>query len=45
MICDRLASIVNIGAPVIALTEYAAQENYPASDCPLCRAGTAVTAF
>ncbi len=45
VICDRLASIVNIGAPVIALTEYAAQENYPASDCPLCRAGTAVTAF
>jgi len=45
VICDRLASIVNIGAPVIALTEYAAQENYPASDCPLCRAGTAVTSF
>jgi len=45
VICDRLASIVDIGAPVIALTEYAAQENYTAADCPLCRAETPVTAF
>src|SRR5215213_9040169 len=45
VICDRLASIVDIGAPVIALTEYAAQENYTAGDCPLCRAETPVTAF
>jgi orotate phosphoribosyltransferase len=45
VICDRLASIVDIGAPVIALTEYAAQENYPATDCPLCAAGTPITAF
>jgi orotate phosphoribosyltransferase len=45
VICDRLASIVDIGAPVIALTEYAAQENYAAADCPLCQAGTPITAF
>ena len=45
MICDRLASIVNIGVPVIALTEYAAQGNFPAAECPLCAAGTPVTAF
>jgi orotate phosphoribosyltransferase len=45
VICDRLAAIVDIGAPVIALTDYAAQENYPAAECPLCRAGTPVTAF
>jgi orotate phosphoribosyltransferase len=45
VICDRLASIVDIGAPVIALTEYAMRENYPAADCPLCKAGTPVTAF
>jgi orotate phosphoribosyltransferase len=45
VICDRLARVVDIGAPVIALTEYAAQENYPADQCPLCRAGTPVTAF
>jgi orotate phosphoribosyltransferase len=45
VICDRLAAIVDIGAPVIALTEYAMRENYPAADCPLCKAGTPVTAF
>jgi orotate phosphoribosyltransferase len=45
VICDRLARVVDIGAPVIALTEYAAQENYPADQCPLCRAGTPVSAF
>ena len=45
VICDRLASIVDIGAPVIALAEYAAQENYAAAGCPLCQAGTPVTAF
>ena len=45
VICDRLASIVDIGAPVIALTEYAAQENYATADCPLCQAATPVTAF
>jgi orotate phosphoribosyltransferase len=45
VICDRLASIVDIGAPVIALTEYAMRENYPAADCPLCGAGTPVTTF
>src|SRR5215207_7462166 len=45
VICDRLASIVDIGAPVIALTEYAMRENYPAADCPLCKAGTPVMAF
>ena len=45
VICDRLASIVDIGAPVIALTEYATQENYAAAGYPLCQAGTQVTAF
>jgi hypothetical protein len=27
------------------LTEYAMRENYPAAACPLCQAGTPVTAF
>jgi orotate phosphoribosyltransferase len=45
LICDRLASLVDIGAPVVALAEYAAQQNYLAKDCPLCRAGVPVTAF
>jgi orotate phosphoribosyltransferase len=45
VICDRLASIVDIGAPIIALTEYAAQENYATHACPLCHAGIPITAF
>ncbi|MDO8835816.1 MAG: hypothetical protein Q7V01_09475, partial [Vicinamibacterales bacterium] len=44
-IYDRLESIVNLDVPNIALAEYKAPENYPATDCPLCRAGVAVTAF
>ena len=45
VICDRLASLVDLGVPVVALVEYATQENYPAAECPLCRVGTPVTAF
>jgi len=45
VICDRLASIVDIGAPLVALVEYAAPENYPVSGCPLCQAGTPITTF
>jgi orotate phosphoribosyltransferase len=44
-ICDRLESMVNLGVPNIALAEYPAPENYPAADCPLCKAGTPVAAF
>jgi orotate phosphoribosyltransferase len=45
LICDRMASLVDIGAPVTALVEYRAQENYPADPCPLCAAGVPITAF
>lgn len=45
VICDRMESIVGPDAPVIPLVEYAAPENYPAADCPLCRAGMPVTSF
>jgi orotate phosphoribosyltransferase len=45
VICDRLAAIVDINAPLAALVEYPAQENYPASDCPMCAAGEPVVAF
>jgi orotate phosphoribosyltransferase len=45
VICDRLASIVDIGAPLIALVEYAAPENYAVASCPLCQAGTPITTF
>jgi orotate phosphoribosyltransferase len=44
-ICDRLESIVDLGVPNIALTEYEAPENYPAAACPLCKAGTPITRF
>jgi orotate phosphoribosyltransferase len=44
-ICDRLEAMVDVGVPNIALAEYPAPENYPATDCPLCKAGTPVAAF
>jgi orotate phosphoribosyltransferase len=44
-ICDRLEAIVDLGAPNFALTEYPAPDNYPAADCPLCKAGTPIARF
>ena len=44
-ICDRLEAMVDLGVPNVALAEYPAPENYPAADCPLCKAGVAVAAF
>lgn len=44
-ICDRMESIADAGVPNFALVEYQAPENYPASDCPMCRDGLPVTAF
>lgn len=44
-ICDRLEAIVELGVPNIALAEYRAPENYTASACPMCQAGTPITAF
>ena len=44
-ICDRMEAIVDLGVPNYALAEYAAPENYPASECPMCRAGTPITTF
>ncbi len=44
-ICDRMEAIVDLGVPNFALVEYAAPENYPAAQCPLCAAGQPVTAF
>ena len=44
-ICDRLEAIVDLGVPNIALMEYKAPENFKASACPLCQAGTAITRF
>lgn len=44
-ICDRLEATVETGAPNYALAEYAAPENHPADDCPMCAAGEPVTTF
>lgn len=44
-IYDRLESVVDAGVPNEALAGYKAPENYPADACPLCRAGTPITAF
>ena len=44
-ICDRLEAIVDLGVPNFALTEYRAPENYPAAECPMCRAGQPIATF
>jgi orotate phosphoribosyltransferase len=44
-ICDRLEPTVDLGVPNYALAEYAAPENYPAADCPMCKAGESITSF
>ena len=44
-IYDRMEAMIDTGVPNVALAEYKAPDNYPASACPLCRAGTPVTAF
>jgi orotate phosphoribosyltransferase len=44
-ICDRLEAIVDLGVPNIALAEYPAPENHPASACPMCQAGDRITRF
>ena len=44
-ICDRLEAIADPGVPVYPLIQYPAPPNYPAADCPLCKAGTPITRF
>jgi orotate phosphoribosyltransferase len=44
-ICDRLEAIARVDAPNFALVEYPAPENYPAAECPMCRAGEPITTF
>ena len=44
-IYDRMESIKDLGVPNVALAEYKAPDNYTASDCPLCKAGTPITRF
>ena len=42
---DRLEALVDLGIPNVALAEYRAPVNYPVAECPLCKAGTPITAF
>ena len=44
-IYDRLESIKDLGVPNVALADFKAPENFKASDCPLCKAGTPITRF
>jgi orotate phosphoribosyltransferase len=44
-VCDRLASVIDLGVPNIALAEYGAPENFPVGSCPLCQAGRPVSRF
>jgi orotate phosphoribosyltransferase len=44
-ICDRMEALVDLGVPNYALFEYHAPENYPAPECPMCRAGEPITSF
>lgn len=44
-ICDRMEAVVDVGVPNYALAEYPAPENYPAAECPMCRAGEPRTSF
>ena len=44
-IYDRCESIVDLDVPNIALAEYKAPDNYKAAECPMCKAGMAITRF
>ncbi len=44
-IFDRMEAIADAGAPNFALAEYKAPDNYPAAECPMCKAGQKVTTF
>jgi orotate phosphoribosyltransferase len=44
-IYDRMEAMVDLGVPNIALAEYKSPDNYPASDCPMCKAGEEITVF
>lgn len=44
-IYDRMASVVELDVPNVALLEYNARDIYTSTTCPLCAAGTPLTAF
>jgi orotate phosphoribosyltransferase len=44
-IYDRCEAIADVGVPNIALAEFKAPQNFLTEECPMCRAGMAVTRF
>jgi len=44
-IYDRLEAIVELDVHNVSLAEYRAPDNYPASMCPMCRAGMIINSF
>jgi orotate phosphoribosyltransferase len=44
-ICDRMEAVTDAGVPNYALVEYRAPENFPAAECPMCKAGEPITSF
>jgi orotate phosphoribosyltransferase len=44
-IFDRMEAMSDAGVPNYALAEYKAPENFTAADCPMCKAGEAITSF
>jgi orotate phosphoribosyltransferase len=44
-IYDRMESVTELEVPNFALAEYKAPENFRAGECPLCKAGMAITRF
>lgn len=44
-ICDRMEALTDLGVPNFALVEYRAAENYPVTECPMCKAGEPITTF
>ena len=45
VIYDRMEAMADLGVPTIALAEFEASDNYPAAECPMCRAGEPITRF
>lgn len=44
-IVDRMACIVDLGLPNVALTEFKAPPNWPVDSCPRCVIGEPITTF
>jgi orotate phosphoribosyltransferase len=45
VIYDRMEAMADLGVPTIALAEFQASDNYPAAECPMCKASEPITTF